>query len=96
MKCYRVFCDSPILKQGIILVDLPGTGDTNRTRMAATNEYMKKVDCTAVVSSIERSETNETLHADVLAAYKRTRQGSAVLVLTKSDVSAQNDFSLLL
>ncbi|KAK7605646.1 hypothetical protein JOL62DRAFT_633531 [Phyllosticta paracitricarpa] len=85
VKVVRVFCDSRILRQGIVLTDLPGTGDTNRTRMASTNEYIRKVDYTVVVSEIKRSETNESIHDDIVSSYKRTRQGGAALVLTRTD-----------
>ncbi|KAK7519013.1 hypothetical protein IWZ03DRAFT_405753 [Phyllosticta citriasiana] len=85
VKVVRVFCDSRILRQGIVLTDLPGTGDTNRTRMASTNEYIRKVDYTVVVSEIKRSETNESIHDDIVSSYKRTRQGGAALFLTRTD-----------
>ncbi|KAK7525504.1 uncharacterized protein IWZ02DRAFT_432377 [Phyllosticta citriasiana] len=83
-----------VVRQGIVLTDLPGTGDTNRTRKASTNEYIRKVDYTVVVSEIKRSETNESIHDDIVSSYKRTRQGGAALFLTRTDVRRRTQCNL--
>ncbi|KAK8165079.1 hypothetical protein IWX90DRAFT_484711 [Phyllosticta citrichinensis] len=82
----RTSLESPLLDQGIVLVDLPGTGDSNQTRTTTSNEYMHKVDHTMVVVAMDRNVTNEKVQDELLQAFRRRNSGSSTVVVTKADV----------
>ncbi|KAK8214110.1 hypothetical protein IWZ01DRAFT_567910 [Phyllosticta capitalensis] len=81
----RTFLNSPLLDQSIVLVDLPGTGDTNQTRVSTSNDYMRKMDYTIVVADMCRNESNDTIYKELKNAFKRGKSGSSIVVITKSD-----------
>ncbi|KZT70921.1 hypothetical protein DAEQUDRAFT_152267 [Daedalea quercina L-15889] len=55
IKVVKIYCRSPALSSGSILVDLPGTADTNRARASIATKYVKECDHVWVVMDITRA-----------------------------------------
>ncbi|KAH9951114.1 hypothetical protein B0H21DRAFT_353427 [Amylocystis lapponica] len=51
----QVFCSSPALSTGAILVDLPGVADVNSARDKIANGYLEKCDCVWILAPITRA-----------------------------------------
>ncbi|KAL1651944.1 hypothetical protein SLS58_000067 [Diplodia intermedia] len=90
VKCYF---DCPLLSQGVVIADLPGTSDINRIRVQTTSQYMKKVDHTGVVAHIDRAQSNAAANKTLVECYKRKRGKNVFMALTKSD-SEMSDHDL--
>ncbi|KAK0645150.1 hypothetical protein DIS24_g8236 [Lasiodiplodia hormozganensis] len=85
VKLVRSYFDSPLLSQGIILADLPGTSDINKIRVQATRSYMGKVEYTGVVAKIDRAQSDLATNRSLVEAYKRKRGPNIFMVATYSD-----------
>jgi hypothetical protein len=85
VKVVRIGLDSPLLKQDIVLADLPGISDKNRHRVAVTKSYMENVDYTIVVGRIQRAVDDESIQRNLFAGSKRKIGQSVMLVCTHSD-----------
>ncbi|KAF1998322.1 hypothetical protein P154DRAFT_621882 [Amniculicola lignicola CBS 123094] len=85
VRLVRVCIDSPILKQGIVLADLPGLSDINRFRVDASLRYMQNCDVTIVVAKIDRPEKSASLKKYIMEAFRRRRSGSVIVAITRSD-----------
>jgi hypothetical protein len=59
VKVARIYAKSPVLKSGIVLVDLPGAQDVNLARSAVAELYIKECTGIWVVSDIVRAVTNK-------------------------------------
>jgi Dynamin family len=62
----RVHLDSPLLKAGVILADLPGLQDTNVARVKATESYLFRCDHFFIVANISRCMTDQSLKTSLL------------------------------
>jgi GTPase SAR1 family protein len=60
-KIVRVYLDSPLLRAGIVLADMPGLQDTNLARVRMTQEYFIQCNTILVVAGIARAVTNQSL-----------------------------------
>ncbi|CAG7563209.1 unnamed protein product, partial [Fusarium equiseti] len=78
----RVYLDSPVLKTGVVLSDLPGnlsltrdcsTGlkDTNLARVRATQDYLIKCDTIVIVAKISRAITDQSLKSSLFYVLSR-------------------------
>jgi len=86
-KRHRVSLDSPILKQNVIVADVPGVSDINYFRVENAGRYLQECDRTMVVGKIDRLQDNSTFQHQYLEAFRRKRSGSVILIATRSDVS---------
>ncbi len=59
VKLVRLYIKAPILKNGIVLVDLPGCMDTNAARGAIAANYQKNLSVTCVVAQTERAVSDK-------------------------------------
>ena len=50
----------PALKEGAVLVDLPGTSDANAARGKVAEEYRKKCNSLLIAAQIQRAVDNRT------------------------------------
>lgn len=68
VKLVRVYTKATILEQGITLVDLPGSHDSNAARSAMAAAYLENLSVTCVVGNINRGidERNVSLTSQVL------------------------------
>ncbi|KAF9635186.1 hypothetical protein BFW01_g6081 [Lasiodiplodia theobromae] len=85
VKIVRTYFDCPLLSHDIVLADLPGTSDINKTRVEATNVYMREVEHTGVVSKIDRAASDSVTNKSLIEAYKRKRGPNVFMVATHSD-----------
>ncbi|KKY28520.1 hypothetical protein UCDDS831_g00261 [Diplodia seriata] len=95
VKLVKCYFDSPLLSQDVVLADLPGTSDINKTRVQATNAYMRNVDHTGVVAKIERVQTDTATHKSLIEAYKRKRGPNVFMAVTHSDSGISNAAGLV-
>ena len=59
VKVVRLYVKSQILKDGIVLVDLPGSMDTNAARGAIAENYQKNLSVTCVVAPTQRAASDK-------------------------------------
>ncbi|KAK9769426.1 hypothetical protein SCAR479_13908 [Seiridium cardinale] len=60
IKVVRVYLKSDVLSTGIVLVDLPGVGDSNAARASVARKYLEKCNSIWVVAPIVRAVDNKT------------------------------------
>jgi GTPase SAR1 family protein len=58
VKTIRLFTKSSVLSTGLVLVDLPGSGDSNAAREKVAQEYLQRVSAICIVDKIERASTS--------------------------------------
>ncbi|KAF2137631.1 uncharacterized protein K452DRAFT_340070 [Aplosporella prunicola CBS 121167] len=85
VEVVRIYVDSPLLKTGVVLVDLPGLNDANEARVQASVRYLDKLEFTIVVGDIKRAEDDGSVYEFLVRAYRRRKSGSAIMVCTRSD-----------
>ncbi|KAI1637729.1 hypothetical protein F4809DRAFT_660792 [Biscogniauxia mediterranea] len=56
----QIFVKSDILKNGVVLVDLPGTGDSVESRAAVAERYYTKLAATMIITPISRAADEST------------------------------------
>ena len=59
VKLVRILVKSEVLKHGIVLVDLPGSMDTNVARGAIAENYQKHLKVTCVVAPTQRAASDK-------------------------------------
>ncbi|KAK9788621.1 hypothetical protein SCARD494_09638 [Seiridium cardinale] len=60
IKVVRVYLKADVLSTGIVLVDLPGVGDSNAARASIARKYLEKCNSIWVVAPIVRAVDNKT------------------------------------
>lgn len=60
IKEVKIFIPSPVLKNGIVLVDLPGLADNIESRASVAQNYFAKLSVTAIVTPIIRACNEQT------------------------------------
>ncbi|KAI5781046.1 hypothetical protein DFH27DRAFT_582577 [Peziza echinospora] len=90
IKVVRIYCKSPALSTGAIIVDLPGSHDANVARVAVAEEYMKNCNALWIVAPITRAVDDKTAHHLLGEMFRRQLLmdggfASVVFVCTKSD-----------
>lgn len=56
----RIFVKADILRNDIVLVDLPGLGDADESRQAVARRYFQKLTLTVIVAPCHRAVDNQT------------------------------------
>ncbi len=56
----RLFAKAPFLKNGVVLVDLPGLSDAVESRAEVANKYSRKLEITAIVAPARRAIDDKT------------------------------------
>jgi predicted GTPase len=92
VKVVKLQLRSNILKNGIVLVDLPGSHDTSAARVKVADEYQKKLAVTCVVAPTTRAASDKIAHDLLSNDKRRTMQldgkynsDSLYFVITKID-----------
>lgn len=93
VKAFKVYLEADILKAGVVLIDLPGQGDSNPARAKVADSYMQRVEGLCIALEAKRASDNN--NGDKLLR-QRIKQGlkmqglgsvsSMCLVCTKTDV----------
>ncbi|KAF7899573.1 hypothetical protein EAF00_003909 [Botryotinia globosa] len=94
VKVVRLFIKAPILKAGIVFVDLPGVHDTSAARNAIARNHMKSLDISCVVAPSVRAGSDKGAHVILNSIQKRDMQfdglftaDSLFFVVSKTDDS---------
>ncbi|KAF2709597.1 hypothetical protein K504DRAFT_533941 [Pleomassaria siparia CBS 279.74] len=80
-----VHLGSALSREGVVLVDLPGLGDLNQSRTAATNATRRKAGCEIHVARSDRVTTDEGLDQNIRQGIRAHGAKNIILVLTKKD-----------
>ncbi|KAM3065028.1 hypothetical protein ACMFMF_011498 [Clarireedia jacksonii] len=98
VKVVRLEVKADVLKGGVVLVDLPGTMDTNLARGALAASYSKKLTVSCVVSPTERAATDKpaqellgSITKRFLLLENRFSSEHLCFVVTKTDSSLVED-----
>ncbi|CAG8948939.1 hypothetical protein HYFRA_00002066 [Hymenoscyphus fraxineus] len=98
VKLVKVYVRSPLLQDGIVLVDLPGSMDTNAARGAIAAEYQKNLTINCIVAPIQRAATDKPAQELLGSVTQRTLQldnklstESVCFIVTKTDSSLKVD-----
>ncbi|KAI4206429.1 MAG: hypothetical protein LQ348_000989 [Seirophora lacunosa] len=103
IKLVKIFLRSPILSTGLMLVDLPGVGDSNAARVAVSDKYMRDAAGLWVVAPINRAVDDKTAQSLLGQSFKRQLKmdggvGSVTFICSKTDdisiTEAQESLSL--
>jgi predicted GTPase len=71
VKVVKLRIKSEILRNGLILVDLPGSGDTSAARCKVAENYRKNLTVACVVAPAQRAASDKNAH-DLLSSLART------------------------
>jgi GTP-binding protein EngB required for normal cell division len=97
VKVVRIEVKADVLKGGIVLVDLPGTLDTNVARGALAASYSKNLTVSCVVSPTERAATDKPVSFNLsahLPIHTKVRKAQELLgSITKRFLQLENQFS---
>ncbi|EPE36312.1 P-loop containing nucleoside triphosphate hydrolase [Glarea lozoyensis ATCC 20868] len=90
LKSVKIFTKSPILKNGLVLVDLPGVGDSNAGRVSLAEKYMSSLDHMWIVADTNRAVDDKVardcMGSSVRGLLQRNdKYGSVSFILTKTD-----------
>lgn len=90
VKRVRIYTNSPILERGLVLVDLPGVGDSNTARSSITLNYLNKLDHIWIVADIVRAVDNEVAKELLCRSFRHSlymddRYSAVTFILTKTD-----------
>ncbi|KAF2643057.1 hypothetical protein P280DRAFT_467149 [Massarina eburnea CBS 473.64] len=80
-----ILMGSSLARNGVCLVDLPGLGDLNQSRTAATNAIRRKAGFEIIVAKSERVTTEEVVDQQIQQSIKAHGAKNTILVLTKID-----------
>lgn len=58
VKVVKIYTKSRVLSKGLVLVDLPGSGDSNAARASVAEQYMQSVEAICIVADIRRALTD--------------------------------------
>jgi len=92
VKVVKIYVKADILKFGLTLVDLPGTGDTCASRVEVTEKYRKNLTASVICSEATRA-ASEKAAQDLLSSFERRdmqldglyTSDSIFIVITKID-----------
>lgn len=66
IKKVQIYSKADVLATGAVLVDLPGTGDSNKARNRVAEDYMNKCERYWVVAPIDRILDSESVRGACL------------------------------
>ena len=90
VQVVQVGLNSEVLRHGIIISDVPGVSDTNRTRVTTANRYLRNQDFLLICGNMSRIETNPQTMSQLDQAFQ-THGSQKALVATKSDMVGESN-----
>ncbi|RDL38401.1 uncharacterized protein BP5553_02741 [Venustampulla echinocandica] len=90
IRLIKIYTKVPILQSGLVLVDLPGVGDSNAGRRQVAERYMKSLDHVWIVADIVRA-VDDQIAKDLMGRTFRTRllmdgkYNAVTFIMTKTD-----------
>ncbi|KAK4947943.1 hypothetical protein LTR10_013451 [Elasticomyces elasticus] len=96
IESLTIFMDAPLLRYGVVLVDLPGYGDTNFARVKIARETQAKCDDLFFVTEIKRVRDSSALKTIIQENASRPSLGllalqTVTIVCTHSALVDEND-----
>ena len=92
----KIFIKNNLLKKGLVIVDIPGCGDSNTARGGRAREYMSKCAALCVVVDSLRARSDEVFSQHLIQALQEIEYNNCmdriVLVSTKMDNFPENTF----
>ncbi|KAL1861640.1 hypothetical protein Daus18300_008756 [Diaporthe australafricana] len=90
VKVVRIYCKSPALSTGVVIVDLPGVQDSNSARAAVADNYMKACSSLWITAAIQRAVDDKTAKNLLGDSFKRQLQydgtySAVSFICTKTD-----------
>ncbi|TEA21515.1 Nuclear GTPase SLIP-GC [Colletotrichum sidae] len=91
VKTVRIFLKSEVLSTGVVLVDLPGSQDSNHARSTVASKYMEQCTRLWVVADIIRAVNNKTAKTLLGQNFKQQLKldgafSNITFICTKTDV----------
>lgn len=80
-----IHVNARILRDGVVLADLPGLADTNLTRVKATKEYIKGCSTIIIVHPITRILSAVPVFKHVRECYRNGKIDNTVIAITNTD-----------
>jgi hypothetical protein len=77
--------DSPMLNDGVILVDLPGVHDSNSTRRRTVGKALAECTHYLVVAQISRAQDDDTVTRYFIEGHNKKGPGRVIAAITNSD-----------
>ncbi|PVH72346.1 hypothetical protein DL98DRAFT_576869 [Cadophora sp. DSE1049] len=71
VRLVKVYIKASLLKEGLVLVDLPGLGDSNSGRAAVAENYIKHLKSVWVIADINRAVDDKVAQDLLGASFKR-------------------------
>ncbi|OIW33218.1 hypothetical protein CONLIGDRAFT_695670 [Coniochaeta ligniaria NRRL 30616] len=90
VKVVRIYTKAPVLRSGLVLVDLPGVHDSNAARAAMAEDYIKKCNAIWVVAPITRAVDDKSAHALMGVTFQQQLQfdgsySNITMICSKAD-----------
>ncbi|CZT44235.1 uncharacterized protein RSE6_04373 [Rhynchosporium secalis] len=70
VKLVKIFTEAEILKDGLVLVDLPGVGDSNAARGKVAKAYLKNLSHIWIVADINRAVSDKVAESPIDSSLK--------------------------
>jgi hypothetical protein len=74
VKIAQLFVKSEILKDGLVLVDIPGNMDTNAARNSLAQTYQRELSVNCILAPSKRAASDQTAQINLSEAYQRNLQ----------------------
>lgn len=88
IKKIKVYLDAHILRNGLVLVDLPGLYDLNATRRNITERHIRECDRIFVAANIDRATTNQGVPSIFQLAQKAGLSNIGIVCTKIDDIEA--------
>ena len=85
VRLVKIGLDCPLLREGIVIADVPGVSDTNVTRVSYAYLHLRRCNFLLVCADISRIETDRSTQSHLSRAFK-TNGSMKALVATRADV----------
>jgi len=81
----RIGLNNALLNQGVVIVDLPGLGDTNQIRCKSSHRALSACTHYLIVANISRAEDNDTVRHYMMHGYLSRADGRVMVACTFAD-----------
>ncbi|KAM7222463.1 hypothetical protein V8F06_002241 [Rhypophila decipiens] len=94
VKVVRVFAKVPVLESGLVIVDLPGTQDSNAARLAVAAKYIEKCTGLWVITQIIRATDDKIAQKLMGQSFRRQMQIDGTYSVVTFICSKTDDLSV--
>ncbi|MCJ1294120.1 hypothetical protein MMC34_005677 [Xylographa carneopallida] len=90
VKLVKIGLHSAFLSRGVVLADLPGLSDVNRTRVKLTQLYIRDCDFIFLVAKVSRVQTDSNTSNRLYYGVRRALGPRKALICTCADLGSHN------